>query len=507
MKVCPRCQTRYDEASRFCRKDGTELVPDRAVAPEVVARRELLERRIAQEPEDAGLLEELGDLLAEVPLYDDALVQYFKSLELAPGRDPVRRKVARVYRARGDWAEVVRHLEPLVEVHPADLHLLEELAEAYVQANQRADAARILARMGDLAPADAGLWARRRDLLEELRQDGELLAVYRRLTDLVPEEIGNWLSLARQLLAHGVATSPEELARLGKRLEQGLTGPEAPTGQRGVRLRLYLASIRLRLGEADSSGAPTRGLLAAVDATSLDGAHAALAAESLVDLADLALRSGDAEQATASCEQALRFADSSRARALLARIHGQRAEGLLGQGRFREALAACDEGLARAPGDASLATLRRRVTSRLRRRLTLRLAAVLAVALAVILGVLKSQRRGPFGEEPTVADLTASFGAFLKGQEVVSGFHRKEGGRELTFTVGADKWRVIIERASVTPNNDDMGSYRGTVQTRWEKNGAPVTGRRALPAELLKAGLGPRANDARYNRFRSRWKW
>jgi tetratricopeptide (TPR) repeat protein len=504
VKVCPRCQTRYDDASRFCRKDGAELVPDRAVAPEVVARRELLERRIAQEPEDARLLEELGDLFAEVPLYDEALVQYFKALELAPDGDAVRRKVARVYRARGDWGEAVRHLEPLAEAHPADPALLGELAEAYQQAGRKVEASRVLARMAALAPADAALWRRRRDLLEELRREDELPDVYRRLTDLVPEELSNWLALGRRFLAEGAGASTEELTRLEKRLDQALTRDEAPSGQKAARLRLYLAAVRLRLGIA---GAPTRGLLADLDPAGLDGAHAALAAESLADLGELALRSGDAEQAMAACTQALRFSDSARARALLSRLHARRAEEFLGQGRFREAVAACDEGLARVPADGALAALRRLGQGRQRRRLLVRLGAALGVVLVVALGFLYVQRRGPFGEESNAADLTASFGTFLKSQDVVSGFRKGEGGREFTFTVGGDKWRVLVEGASVSPTNDDTGSYRGTVQTRWEKNGVPVAGKRAMPPELLKVGLGPRLNDARYNRFRRRWKW
>lgn len=507
MKVCPRCQTRYDEVSRFCRKDGAELVPDRAVAPEVVARRELLERRIAQDPEDTGLLEELGDLLAEVPLYDEALVQYFKALELAPPRDVVRRKVARVYRARGDWGEAARHLETLVEGSPADLELLGELAEAYVQSQRRPEAAQVLARMAELAPADTDLWRRRRALLEELRREGELLGVYRRLAELAPEELANWLALARRILAEGVPAAPEELARLEARLTAARAGPEVPSGQRAARLGLYLAAVRLKLGASPSSDEALADLLTDVDPAALDAAHAALGAESLAELGDRALRVGETGRAIEWFGRALRFSDLPRARSALARVYGRRAEEHLAAGRLREGVAACDEGLAKAPGDGALEALQRLLASRRRRRSMLRLAGGLAAVLVLALAVLYTQRRGPFGEEPNAADLTASFGAFLKSQDGVSDFRKGAAGREFTFAVKGDTWRVVVEAASAVPANDDTGSYRGTLQTRWEKNGATVGTRRALPPELVKAGLGPRLNDARYNRFRKRWKW
>lgn len=503
MKVCPRCQSRYDDASRFCRKDGAELLPDRAVAPEVLARRDLLERRLGQEPEDVELLTELGDLLSEIPLYDEALVQYFKVLELRPGLGPVRRKVAELYRARGEWAEAARHLEPLSEASPADLELLGELADVYVHGGRRSDAAALLARMAELAPADAALWRRRRDLLQELRRDDELLGVQRRLTELDPGDLANWFPVARHLLIDGAAAPTEDVARVERRFAKAQAAGEAGTGQRASHLVLYLAALRLKLGTA---GPGLRDLLREVDGPGLDGAHNRLAADSLAQLGDLAAGAGDAEQALDCYGAALRFADSPRARQGLAGLHRARAERLLSSKRYREAVAVCDAGLAAAGEDPGLRALRQRAAGRRTRRLLVGVGLGAAALLAALLAFLYTQGGGPFGEAPTVEDLRTSFAGHLQEQGVVKGLRRAEGGREITFTVGEDRWRVVVVDAAVAPSSDDTG-FRGVLQTRWEKNGTAVSSRRALPPELVKAGLGPRANDARYSRSRRQWKW
>jgi hypothetical protein len=189
------------------------------------------------------------------------------------------------------------------------------------------------------------------------------------------------------------------------------------------------------------------------------------------------------------------------------RVYLDRARELAARARFHEAVACCDEGLARVGESAELEEARKLAAGRHLRRSLLRGALAVGAALAVFVGFLYAQRRGPFGESPTPEDLTSSFSRFLSGQDFVSGLRKEKGGRELTFELRGEPWRVMIVRASVTPNNDDTGSFRGTLETRWESGGAPVTGRKGLAPELLKAGVGPRTTTARYNRYRRQWRW
>lgn len=385
MKICPTCQAHYEDDRNFCRSDGARLLPGRAFAPDVVARRQLLEARLREEPESPGLLVDLGDLLASVPLYDDALVQYFKALALAPEQEEVRRRIARVHGARGDWEEEAQHLEILLRAHPSDLEILRGLADAYEHGGRKAEAAGILDRWTELAPGDARVWARRRDLLLELRTDEELLAVYRRLSELVSEDLSNWLGLVERLLAEPAPPKAEEWARIAKRLEKAVAPGTALPKREAAAARLCLVIARLRLGVA---GPGTMDLLVPADPLALDPAQAGLAAQCLAEIGDLALASGQAEEAAEAYATALAYGAHPAARRSLGEIHSRRADALLRERRFREAIRELDDGLARIPRDPALVALRKLVVHRLRLRISGWVALALGAGVLIVLAVL-----------------------------------------------------------------------------------------------------------------------
>lgn len=502
MKVCPVCQTRYDEASSFCRKDGAVLVPDRAVAPEVLARRELLERRLAETPESPSLFEELGDLLASIPLHDEALVQLFKALELEPARESARRKVADVYRARAEWPQAARQLEALAESRPADPELLAALADVYEKAGRKSEAADVVGRLAGLAPGDPKVWAHWRDLLLETRRDPLLAPVYRRLTELEPAELRHWNDLASRLLADDEG-SAEEWSRLEQRFAKGVEGGEAPAGNKGAWARLYLVVARLRLGTATPD---TRRLLAGVEPHALPAPGASLASECLADLGELALGQGAEGDAFDAFTQGLRYQPLQRVRTGLARIHGERAKELLAAKRFREAVEECDRGLGHVAGEAGLVATRTQASSKRRLRFAAALGGGLVLVVGVATWVVFSGGRRFLGERPTPADLVASYAKWAREQEGVKEFRQEDDGRTLAFRIGDDAWKIAVDRPAVTPLDDDTGA-RGTLETRWEKNGAAVGSRKGLPPAFQKLSGGAKAAEARYVRSKKRWKW
>jgi tetratricopeptide (TPR) repeat protein len=503
MKVCPSCSGRYEDDKNFCRLDGARLVPERAFAPEVVAKRQLLEKRLEEEPENPSLLLELGDLLASVPTYDEALVQFFKALELDPASEAVRRRIALVYRAKGEWTEAQKHLEDLIGRRPTDTDLLGELAEAYYRSGQTAEAARVLARTCELAPSEAPVWNRRRALLEELHGDAELVPVYRRLSELTPDDVSVWLAFA-ETMAAAPSGRPEDWIRVERALSQALDTPSGLSPAEADRARVGLVLARVRLGKATPGQSA---LLGAVHPAGLDRRTNGIAADCLVEIAALAERERREADALEAYELALKFQDRPRARQALGSIYAGRAGASIRAGAYREAVRYAEEGLSYCPEDAELS---RRKSSALRRRKVRRLGyaalALLGLGLTA-LAVLYQQQRGPFGESPTPADLIRSFGRLLKSQEAVGSFSSNAGGRELSLEIAGERWQVRIGRASVQPVDDGTRSYQGTLETRWEKNGVPVTSLRGMPPQLTKLGLGPGTNAARFMSYGKKWRW
>lgn len=102
MKICPACKAKYDEDKKFCRKCGVSLVSEKVMAPDVVAKRQSFEIHITQDPLNASLLAQYGEYLTSILLYDDALVQLHKALEIEPTNESFRRKVIDIYRAKQD---------------------------------------------------------------------------------------------------------------------------------------------------------------------------------------------------------------------------------------------------------------------------------------------------------------------------------------------------------------------------------------------------------------------
>jgi hypothetical protein len=113
---------------------------------------------------------------------------------------------------------------------------------------------------------------------------------------------------------------------------------------------------------------------------------------------------------------------------------------------------------------------------------------------------------------PDEGSLRDSFAAQLAANEFIRDVQRN--GNEITFSGPSPdgrtgSWRVVIDTATVEPNDDPGQPYKGTVLSSWSVDGQPVqpSGRDSnLPIELTSNGL---AQDcwALWNATGERWEW
>jgi predicted Zn-dependent protease len=96
-------------------------------------------------PVSAGLLSDYGAALAAAGAYDEALAQYTRALELAPGHPLIRRNIALAYYKSGRPADAVPILAELHAADPSNVQVLLLLADSHVQLGEAARAVEVLA--------------------------------------------------------------------------------------------------------------------------------------------------------------------------------------------------------------------------------------------------------------------------------------------------------------------------------------------------------------------------
>ncbi len=167
MKFCPSCKDQYDENMKFCRKCGVPLITDKASTPNVIAKRHVFETKISQEPGNTNILVEYGDYLLSVGLIDDALIQYFKAIEMKAGDETVRMRIADAYQSGKQYDNAITQFFILMEARPKDIALKEKLYSIYLEAEKLSDAAELLRQMHDIEPSNLNHLVRRLDILHK----------------------------------------------------------------------------------------------------------------------------------------------------------------------------------------------------------------------------------------------------------------------------------------------------------------------------------------------------
>jgi tetratricopeptide (TPR) repeat protein len=83
MKTCPACKNPLKDEVKFCTKCGTKIdILSSAIPPELVARIDILEKKISQDPLNAQNYISLGELFLDLTFYDKALLQFQKAVNV-----------------------------------------------------------------------------------------------------------------------------------------------------------------------------------------------------------------------------------------------------------------------------------------------------------------------------------------------------------------------------------------------------------------------------------------
>ena len=155
--ACPICKARYDAGKKYCPLDGAKLAPENTLAPEVIAKRQLLDARLTESPNDLSLLLEYGAFLASIELYDEAQVRFYTVLQLDPGNTDARRALAATFRRSGEYDRAARELLDLARESPDNAALWEEAGTACLDARQISEGVNALLAACRKAGADLNL--------------------------------------------------------------------------------------------------------------------------------------------------------------------------------------------------------------------------------------------------------------------------------------------------------------------------------------------------------------
>ena len=100
MKVCPSCKGRtYDENMKFCQNAACRLFQIRLQLQMSSQNVMYSKPKSLRNPGTQISLSRYGDYLVSLGLIDDALIQYFKAIEMKAGDEIVRMRIADAYRS------------------------------------------------------------------------------------------------------------------------------------------------------------------------------------------------------------------------------------------------------------------------------------------------------------------------------------------------------------------------------------------------------------------------
>ena len=190
MKTCPSCQETYDDDKNFCRKCGAALSilsANKPVSPEFVARRHIFESKIAKEPDATEHLTSYADFLLSEDFIDDAVVQYTRALETVPEDEAIGLRLVKAYRMGKCLDKAITQALILLDSHPDNVQLRDELASVYIELAKFRKAAQLFLEMSKLEPSNTDHLVRRLNVLRKIENsDDEILETCRALYEAKP---------------------------------------------------------------------------------------------------------------------------------------------------------------------------------------------------------------------------------------------------------------------------------------------------------------------------------
>lgn len=192
--------------------------------------RRRIEQAIRIEPQRAAFHFNLGRVLNESGLVDDAIRAYDRALVIDPRQPDALLELARLIAARRDFATAIALIQRALALHPERRDLLIELAGHYLDSGRPDASVATLQRILDRQPGDADIVAAIGQVRVRQGRYEESIALYRQALTLQPDcslaEDGliagyTRLALGRQALAvidGKLARQPDNLAAQSQRL-------------------------------------------------------------------------------------------------------------------------------------------------------------------------------------------------------------------------------------------------------------------------------------------------
>lgn len=423
MMICKNCRTQYADGKKFCQKCGSQLAPEESMSPEIMAQRQILETRLAQDPANGSLLAEYADLLAKIGLSQEASSRLRSFLEAHPADTSARRALARALETAKAWDESAAQLLVLLADQPGDIDLQASLARCYLAADRRSSALEVLSRLASASDAGVDILIQLRDLLLNEARYEALPALCRRILEQVPDDRASWRALADALLragdregaqvafanllqlapgdaracyyvgSHRFEQTQGDAGRMTREvlplLETALGDPMRLSDEELDRAKIYQACAQLLTGSVDPA------LLTEIERLSRTRDHwtpqlTSLMVGALEMVARLWREAGDVEAAMRVLRQALEIDDSTQLREKIAALITERGDLEAARGRLEEAQQEYARALETCPGNPRTLERLQALNSRQRTRRRLRYAfgASILIILLIAAGEL-----------------------------------------------------------------------------------------------------------------------
>ena len=509
MKVCPACQTTYSEDKKFCRRCGAALQPEGALSPQIKAKLELFQGRLAKNPENPEILREYGAYLLSQEMTGEAEKVLLQALSLAPENIAARETLVALYQGRRDLDNVIAQLLILLELQPDNLTWLRQLAEAYQASGRLEEAAAIWQRLSERHPEDPTFLEKRLGVLKEIGDAAALVAVCREILARQPEHLEAWTLLATQLQTSGqrepaleawravLARQPDHAQAnlyVGIRAhDQAWQGDQAAWPEAETHLSRALAQqeqlaplegllarlFRLHLQLSRPAGTPLAALELSeqltllnrqADILAVDQNYLEILAECNYLLGQAYEAAGQLEEAAVWYRQALAHKDAEPWRLSLAKLRLAQGQTLLEQKKYGAARQVLADGLRYNPADPQLFHLHSLARGQQWRRFLLFGGAAASVFLAgLILAAVSFYGQGALAirvEPPAQITLKS-------GSRVIAS---QEGETLKTPLLRSGQYELLVEKAGYAPLKQTIQVPWGRHVTQMDLNLQPLYG-------------------------------
>jgi len=113
--ICPKCKANIPNKVIFCTKCGAKI---ELLSPEFIAKIEILKNKINAEPLNPKLHMELGEIYLINNLFNEALIEYNKSLYIDDPNPEVNFKAGLVYLKLKDFGKAESLFLKAININP-----------------------------------------------------------------------------------------------------------------------------------------------------------------------------------------------------------------------------------------------------------------------------------------------------------------------------------------------------------------------------------------------------